>query len=77
MACFGVDELCKEYEKQSDDYSIIMVKALADRLAEVIYCSFVFYMILLIFIHVLEGKGMEEEGGKEGRTDGPLEVNLL
>uniref|UniRef100_A0A8C6V9Z7 Methionine synthase n=1 Tax=Naja naja TaxID=35670 RepID=A0A8C6V9Z7_NAJNA len=34
VACFGVDELCKEYEKQSDDYSIIMVKALADRLAE-------------------------------------------
>ncbi|XP_077201508.1 methionine synthase [Paroedura picta] len=34
VACFGVDELCKEYEKQCDDYSIIMVKALADRLAE-------------------------------------------
>lgn len=35
VACFGVDELCKEYEKQCDDYNIIMVKALADRLAEV------------------------------------------
>nr|XP_056709313.1 methionine synthase [Euleptes europaea] len=34
VACFGVDELCKEYEKQCDDYNIIMVKALADRLAE-------------------------------------------
>ncbi|XP_066473295.1 methionine synthase isoform X2 [Tiliqua scincoides] len=34
VALFGVDELCKEYEKQSDDYSIIMVKALGDRLAE-------------------------------------------
>uniref|UniRef100_A0A8D0HI33 Methionine synthase n=1 Tax=Sphenodon punctatus TaxID=8508 RepID=A0A8D0HI33_SPHPU len=34
VACFGVDELCKEYEKQFDDYSIIMVKALGDRLAE-------------------------------------------
>ncbi|XP_044275795.1 methionine synthase [Varanus komodoensis] len=34
VACFGVDELCKEYEKQSDDYNIIMVKALGDRLAE-------------------------------------------
>ncbi|XP_033000232.1 methionine synthase isoform X2 [Lacerta agilis] len=34
VACFGVDELCTEYEKQSDDYNIIMVKALADRLAE-------------------------------------------
>lgn len=35
VACFGVDELCKEYEKQSDDYNIIMVKALGDRFAEV------------------------------------------
>ncbi|XP_054837153.1 methionine synthase [Eublepharis macularius] len=34
VACFGVDELCKEYEKQCDDYNIIMVKALGDRLAE-------------------------------------------
>ncbi|XP_061480563.1 methionine synthase isoform X2 [Rhineura floridana] len=34
VACFGVGELCKEYEKQSDDYNIIMVKALGDRLAE-------------------------------------------
>ncbi|XP_034964274.2 methionine synthase isoform X1 [Zootoca vivipara] len=34
VACFGVDELCTEYEKQSDDYNIIMVKALGDRLAE-------------------------------------------
>jgi 5-methyltetrahydrofolate--homocysteine methyltransferase len=33
-AGFGVDELCAEYEKDHDDYSIIMVKALADRLAE-------------------------------------------
>ncbi|XP_043367350.1 methionine synthase isoform X4 [Dermochelys coriacea] len=34
VACFGVDELCKEYEKQCDDYSSIMVKALGDRIAE-------------------------------------------
>uniref|UniRef100_A0ACB8GC07 Uncharacterized protein n=1 Tax=Sphaerodactylus townsendi TaxID=933632 RepID=A0ACB8GC07_9SAUR len=34
VACFGVDKLCKEYEEQCDDYNIIMVKALADRLAE-------------------------------------------
>ncbi len=31
---FGVDELAKEYEEQNDDYNAIMVKALADRLAE-------------------------------------------
>ncbi|NXD15987.1 METH synthase, partial [Nothocercus nigrocapillus] len=34
VACFGVDELCHEYRKQDDEYSIIMVKALGDRLAE-------------------------------------------
>ena len=30
----GADELVKQYEKQHDDYSAILVKALADRLAE-------------------------------------------
>jgi 5-methyltetrahydrofolate--homocysteine methyltransferase len=30
----GVDELVAQYEKQHDDYSAILVKALADRLAE-------------------------------------------
>ncbi len=30
----GVSELCAKYEKDHDDYSSIMVKALADRLAE-------------------------------------------
>merc|ERR1711916_85515 len=33
-AGFGVDELCAEYAKDSDDYKSIMAKALADRLAE-------------------------------------------
>ena len=31
---FGTDELAEEYEKANDDYSSIMVKALADRFAE-------------------------------------------
>ncbi|SDM13354.1 methionine synthase [Chryseobacterium taihuense] len=31
---FGTDELAEEYEKANDDYNAIMVKALADRLAE-------------------------------------------
>ncbi len=31
---FGVDELVKEFEENHDDYSAIMVKSLADRLAE-------------------------------------------
>lgn len=30
----GVDALCKEFEQRHDDYSSIMVKAIADRLAE-------------------------------------------
>ena len=33
-AGFGTDELAKKYEDQNDDYSAIMVKALADRFAE-------------------------------------------
>ncbi|KAJ1916021.1 hypothetical protein H4219_004010 [Mycoemilia scoparia] len=33
-AGFGADELASKYEKDQDDYSSIMVKALADRLAE-------------------------------------------
>ena len=31
---FGCDELCSVYEKNNDDYNSIMVKAIADRLAE-------------------------------------------
>jgi 5-methyltetrahydrofolate--homocysteine methyltransferase len=31
---FGVDEKCAEYEKEHDDYSSIMMKALADRFTE-------------------------------------------
>ena len=30
----GVEEMCLEYEKNNDDYSSIMLKAIADRLAE-------------------------------------------
>ena len=33
-AGFGSDELAKKYEEENDDYNAIMVKALADRLAE-------------------------------------------
>jgi 5-methyltetrahydrofolate--homocysteine methyltransferase len=33
-AGFGVDELCRQFERDHDDYNAIMVKALADRLAE-------------------------------------------
>ncbi len=36
FACtvLGVDEVCAEYEKTHDDYNVIMVKAIADRLVE-------------------------------------------
>jgi 5-methyltetrahydrofolate--homocysteine methyltransferase len=33
-AGFGTEELCREFERQNDDYNAIMTKALADRLAE-------------------------------------------
>jgi len=33
-AGFGVEDLCKNFERDHDDYNSIMVKALADRLAE-------------------------------------------
>jgi len=33
-AGIGVDEVCAEFERQHDDYSAILTKALADRLAE-------------------------------------------
>jgi len=33
-AGFGADELCRRFEREHDDYSSIMTKALADRLAE-------------------------------------------
>jgi 5-methyltetrahydrofolate--homocysteine methyltransferase len=33
-AGLGVDELAKQFEREHDDYSAIIVKALADRLAE-------------------------------------------
>ncbi|ORY00126.1 methionine synthase-like protein [Basidiobolus meristosporus CBS 931.73] len=31
---FGTDELCESFQKDHDDFNVIMVKALADRLAE-------------------------------------------
>uniref|UniRef100_A0AAY4B6P5 Methionine synthase n=1 Tax=Denticeps clupeoides TaxID=299321 RepID=A0AAY4B6P5_9TELE len=34
VACFGAEELSRQFESQGDDYNSIMVKALADRLAE-------------------------------------------
>ena len=35
VGVFGAEELSKQFVAQGDDYSSIMVKALADRLAEV------------------------------------------
>ncbi|ELT98045.1 hypothetical protein CAPTEDRAFT_173307 [Capitella teleta] len=34
VSCLGAEALCRKFEKEHDDYNIIMVKALADRLAE-------------------------------------------
>lgn len=35
VGVFGAEELSQHFQAQGDDYSSIMVKALADRLAEV------------------------------------------
>ncbi len=43
-AGFGVDELVKEYENKLDDYTAIMIKAIADRLAEAA-AEYVHYLI--------------------------------
>jgi 5-methyltetrahydrofolate--homocysteine methyltransferase len=34
VSIFGADEIAKQYEKDHDDYNSIMIKAIADRLAE-------------------------------------------
>lgn len=36
VGIFGAEELSQNFQNQSDDYSSIMVKVLADRLAEVL-----------------------------------------
>lgn len=35
VAILGAEAICRHFEEQHDDYNSIMVKALADRLAEV------------------------------------------
>lgn len=37
VGVFGAEELSQQFQAEGDDYSSIMVKALADRLAEVLY----------------------------------------
>lgn len=37
VGVFGAEELSQQFQSKGDDYSSIMVKALADRLAEVRY----------------------------------------
>lgn len=33
-SCFGVEDMCAKFSNECDDYNIIMIKAIADRLAE-------------------------------------------
>lgn len=40
VGVFGAEELSQQFQAQGDDYNSIMVKALADRLAEVQYGRF-------------------------------------
>ncbi|MCC6809727.1 MAG: methionine synthase [Deltaproteobacteria bacterium] len=57
-AGFGADELAKEFQSKHDDYSAIMTKALADRLAEA-------------FAEMLHARAREDWGyGKEEKLSG-------
>jgi len=47
VACFGAERLSRDFEQNFDDYNSIMVKALADRLAEV---SENVLLLLLLFV---------------------------
>jgi 5-methyltetrahydrofolate--homocysteine methyltransferase len=58
-AGLGVDELAERYQKEHDDYRAIMVKALADRLAE----AFAEYL------HEVARRGWYETGPKHSRDD--------
>ncbi|MDQ2942368.1 MAG: methionine synthase, partial [Candidatus Dormibacteraeota bacterium] len=58
-AGLGVDELAERFQKEHDDYRAIMVKALADRLAE----AFAEYL------HEVARRAWYEEGPKHSRDD--------
>jgi 5-methyltetrahydrofolate--homocysteine methyltransferase len=60
-AGFGVEELCRRFEKDHDDYSAIIVKALADRLAEA-------------FAEYLHKRAREEWGFGAGENLSPEEL---
>ena len=59
---FGVEALCKEFEKDHDDYNSIMTKALADRLAEA-------------FAEYLHKRAREEWGF--GKSEGLTQDDLI
>ena len=49
VAVFGCDKLVEMHEKENDDYSKIMVQALADRLAEA-YAEYVVFLQCFVFL---------------------------
>lgn len=53
VGIFGAEELCQQFQSQGDDYSSIMVKALADRLAEVQCEEFMFSNIAVAMVFSL------------------------
>jgi len=65
---FGCKELCERFEADNDDYSSIMVSALADRLSE----AFAEYLHHLVRTELW---GYEEGVGKEFNLDDMLRVN--
>ena len=57
---FGTDELAKKYEAEHDDYNSIMVKAIADRLAEA-FAEFLHKKVRTEFWGYSSDEGLENE----------------
>ncbi len=57
---FGTDEKAQEYQQQGDDYNAIMVKALADRLAEA-FAEFLHHEIRTIYWGYAASESLDNE----------------
>lgn len=68
-AGLGCQELCKKFKDQSDDYSAIMVGALADRLAEVNSFILISFVFVLFFLTCVWLKAFAEEMHARVRRD--------
>ncbi|MCO4753400.1 MAG: methionine synthase [Bacteriovoracaceae bacterium] len=56
----GVEDLCEKYKKDNDDYAVIMIKALADRLAEA-YAEYAHKLVRQDFWGYSKDEGLTNE----------------